>query len=424
MGEAELLARLEALERRIAALETGAPHSARFAGHPLPAIEEKESSRFEIAIVAKCVLIVGGAYVLRALTETHVLPQAVGIALGFGYALFWIVTRTTFLYIATGGLIAAGLAWETATRFHMIGAAGGSAFVAATAIALLLIALRRSEPMIAIVAVGVTVIASIGIALGTADALPAAITVAAIGCFIAIRRSWEGYLTTAIAAASDSILLTLVVLTAINRTPHDIAVVQAGLLLAGLLWVMTPSVPQAIIAMVIAVGGSALFVPARGASLVVAIAAAIVATAYSCWRAHQEPLFAISAAISLATGTLLATSGSLLALAWSLVLCAILASRRFELVAATTVAVIFTAMQFTPPSAWTALLALGIAVLSLLSARLPEAATVARVLLVVAGIKVLVHDLPNAQATTLVASLALYGGAMLMFAQRRRSNES
>ena len=424
MGEAELLARLEALERRVARLEQGSSAvPLPVVTHPVP-VERLDDRWLDAAIVGKCVLIVGGAYVLRALTETHVLPEAVGITLGFGYALFWIITRTTLLFVATGGVIAGGLAWETATRFHMIGAAGGSVLIAATAAALLWTALRRTQPLVAIVAVAVAIIASIGVALGTADALPASITVAAIGSFIAIRRSWPGYLTTAIAAASDSIFLTLIVLTLVDRTPHDVLIVQVAMLAIGALWAVTPSVPQAVIAIVMAVGGVAVLVPVRGANLVLAIAASLVAAGVSFWLARREPLFAISGAVALAAATLLMTWGSPLALVWSLVLAAMLARRRFELVATSTLAILVTAMLYTPPVAWTALLALAIAVLSLLSAKLPEASTLARVLLVIAGIKVVIQDLPNGQATTLVASLALYGGAILVFAQRRRNHET
>src|SRR5579859_5268432 len=108
MREEELLSRLEALETRVAQLEkTGVRSRTADSAVPLgPAPLSHAGNQFDVAIVAKCILIIGGAYVLRALTELKVLPNGVGVALGFGYALFWILRSRTILFASTGAGIA------------------------------------------------------------------------------------------------------------------------------------------------------------------------------------------------------------------------------------------------------------------------------------------------------------------------------
>jgi hypothetical protein len=380
MGEEELLARLRAL--------------------------------FDPSVIAKCVLVLAGAYGLRALTENHLLPAGAGVTLGFIYAAFWIVARTTPLFVATGAAIAGGLAWEAATRFHFIGATGGSVLVAAAAFILLW---RRHRRIAAVV----TIVASIGIALGTSDAVPAALTVALVGCTVALREDWDPYFTTALAAASDSISITLLALTIFGKTPHDVLLVQAVMIGVAVLWTIAPSEPQSAIAIAINLGGAAALVPLRGGSAVLVIVAATAFTVFCFWRDQK-----VGGALSLVAAAVLASSGSLLALLWSLALASVLA--RFALITTLTIALMFTSMSFTDATSfkWTVLLTFAVAMTSLLASRFPEAAKVALALLVIAGLKILAYDLGHGQATTLVASLALYGTAMLMFAQRRRSNEN
>jgi len=75
------------IERRIAMLE-GAPHTERTA--PRAIEEPSEEPSFDFTLIGKSVLIVGGAYLLRALTEVGFVPQRAGVVLAFLYALAWI----------------------------------------------------------------------------------------------------------------------------------------------------------------------------------------------------------------------------------------------------------------------------------------------------------------------------------------------
>lgn len=471
MQEKELQERLAALEERIARLEA-APR-ASFSHHipaPHQGFSKPAPEGVYVSMIGKAILIVGGAYVLRALTELHVVPSGVGVALGFAYALFW-VSRLTPLYAATGAAIAGALSWEAATRFHIIGSAGGGVLIAIAALVLL----WRSTQVHAIVAAVMTIIASIGVAIGTGDALPAAITVAVIGLVVSLSGKWDTYLTAGIAAADDSIAITLIALTLFERAPHDVLTVEIALVAIAGLWAIAPfvsprwpEIAQAILATAIGLGGAALLVQVRGANPAIPAIAAIAAGTFFYWRSAKTSLLSIAGAVAAAVAMLLVTSGLTLSVCFALAavitskrwpeqsvfwsigaiafgftsaialpiagaaaLIAFLVVRegpavRFALLTVFASAALLTIMKLAPPASrslvafeWTALLALTIAVLSLLASRIPEAATLARLLLIIAGIKVVVEDLRVGQATTLVASLALYGGAMLVFARRR-----
>lgn len=508
MHEEELTARLEELEKRVTRLEAAPQPLIRWRtaasegenAAPLPVA----GSGFDAARIGQCILVVGGAYVLRALTELKVVPHGIGVALGFAYALFWI-WRSTPIFAATGAVIAGALSWEAATRFHIIGAAGGGVLIAIAALALLWVATTRSTSLHAAIAAVMTIIASIGVAIGTADALPAVLTVAGIGVVISFNRQWDPYVTAGIAAANDSIAITLIALTVFERTPHDVRTVQATLIALVFAWLAAPlfarlrnldenlrwpEIGQATIATIIGVGGAAALVSMRGgnvvlaaaASAVVALACYVVAFARTAKTAVGVTLtiaaaFAASVAmVTLLTGAVLAAFWSVAGLAsaaaarrvmwpqlfvhaalWSvgglvigfnttvgLVVAAALAAFalllipqrearyvRLTLLAVSATSALLIVMHFAPPASrsivafeWTALLALTIAALSLLSGRVIEASMLARILLIVAGVKVIIEDLRVGQATTLVASLALYGGAMLLFARRRHHTEA
>jgi len=86
MLEKELLSRLEALERRVAQLEQGAPLAtatpvASDSLRPLPT-----TAAFDVAVVAKCILIVGGA-----------LLAAIGMIAVIGVAAVAAVSAARFL---------------------------------------------------------------------------------------------------------------------------------------------------------------------------------------------------------------------------------------------------------------------------------------------------------------------------------------
>ncbi len=90
-----VLRRLEDIDRRLCSLET------QFAAVPVVAPAAPPRPAFGVAasvnasslaaLAGRTSLVLGGGYLLRALTASRVLPLPVGIGLGLAYAVFWIV---------------------------------------------------------------------------------------------------------------------------------------------------------------------------------------------------------------------------------------------------------------------------------------------------------------------------------------------
>jgi hypothetical protein len=180
---------LAQLERRVAALEHALAGAGAVAGGagasflPPPGdidsgfatAEIDTSGKSEwtgfgtVTLIGRMLMALGGAYLLRALTEEAIVPPAAGVVCGFAYALVWLalssraggrLARASALFHGlTAALVAYPLAWETTARFHLVTPATG-AIVLAAFTALVLLAARRCrlEALAWIGALGATVI--------------------------------------------------------------------------------------------------------------------------------------------------------------------------------------------------------------------------------------------------------------------------
>lgn len=177
----ERIARLESqVEELTRALDEVSERLAALESRPAPAPEAREAAAWAelgravrsgvgerpvaegggpLALLGRTLIVLGGAFLFRALTESGAVPAVVGIALGFLYALVWLVfadraaARGRRLSASFHGaafvVIAPPLAWEAASRFHVLSAEGSAAaLVAVTALALGL-ARRRGLQVVA-----------------------------------------------------------------------------------------------------------------------------------------------------------------------------------------------------------------------------------------------------------------------------------
>ncbi len=87
---AELELRLAAVEQRLSKLEGQAPDASVTDEVDLEPTLGKGSLSNASTLVGRVLLIFGGAYLLRAITENAVVPTALGISMGATYALFWL----------------------------------------------------------------------------------------------------------------------------------------------------------------------------------------------------------------------------------------------------------------------------------------------------------------------------------------------
>ncbi|MBU2677231.1 MAG: hypothetical protein KJP16_09110 [Gammaproteobacteria bacterium] len=132
----ELDTRLTAVEQRLSRLEGEASAT--------PVIDEVEAEptidrgflSSAPTLVGRVLLIFGGAYLLRAITEFQVVPTALGISLGAAYALFWLYMAyrkgsdaaegaTALFYGGASVLLAMPLVVEASGRFELLSGAEG-----------------------------------------------------------------------------------------------------------------------------------------------------------------------------------------------------------------------------------------------------------------------------------------------------------
>ena len=143
-----LIARLDELEQRVTALEhTSSPLSlapaveltaaaAAAPGQAKPTIEGNRA----FAVMGRAMLGIAGAYLLRAVAESDLIPKSIVAGVAIAYAITWLVwgarTRAgswfpSSVYACTSSLILAPMLWELTMRFKVM-----SASTAAFAVAL------------------------------------------------------------------------------------------------------------------------------------------------------------------------------------------------------------------------------------------------------------------------------------------------
>jgi hypothetical protein len=206
---------LTSLERRLAALEA-AP--ARIAGEgdeaapsrAVPATEASASAvaaaRPEITVVTvmsllgRTCLVLGGAYLLRALTDAGTLPRVGGTILGLLYAVAWLglayrldaVGRrlvAPFYAVATA-LIAFPILWEATVRVKLLTPAQTAlAMAGVTALAFAVAAARRIQPLAWIISFG-GIVATL-LLLAAVDA--ADVSLGFYLTFLGVSTLWIGY---------------------------------------------------------------------------------------------------------------------------------------------------------------------------------------------------------------------------------------
>ncbi|MGB8260127.1 MAG: hypothetical protein WCE75_07240, partial [Terracidiphilus sp.] len=156
----QLAERLAQLERRVAVLES--------AGAPAPApvvlaaqIPDEGLSLAQaggtFAVLGKAMLGIAGAYVLRAVAESGVLPQLTMAALAIVYALLWLVAaaRTrpqawaaSAIYASTSGLILAPMLWELTLSFRVLSPWAAGVILAGYALAACALGWKRNLPAV------------------------------------------------------------------------------------------------------------------------------------------------------------------------------------------------------------------------------------------------------------------------------------
>jgi hypothetical protein len=181
----EVRGRLETLEARATAASGAAPDELR----PVAARDVSEAETTApmmpartIPLIGRTLVVLGGAFLLRAITDRAVVPAVGGTAVGLLYAAWWLVQAdrnaaagqrqsAVFHGFATA-MIAYPLIWETTARFELLDATAAAAALLFFLLLGLAVAWRRELWEIAWTITLFTVATAVGLLVGTHEFMP------------------------------------------------------------------------------------------------------------------------------------------------------------------------------------------------------------------------------------------------------------
>ena len=193
-SDVELLGeRVRDLEQRVAALEVQSAnttvHHAELASVAGPKSSSEQTQNFPapnfpagvLPVFGKAVLGIAGAYLLRAVAETGILPKLVLLVVAIVYAGMWLVwavkTHATdgfasLTYAITSALILSPLLWESTVRFQILHPAFTAAVLVAFVVLALVLALRRNLQAVPWVATLAGVATALALIVATRELVP------------------------------------------------------------------------------------------------------------------------------------------------------------------------------------------------------------------------------------------------------------
>ncbi len=214
-----------------AAGETGAVRTEAPAGERLDMVSA-------LGVVGRLFMAVGGGYLLRAATEAGTVTPAAGIAIGFAYAIAWVLAADRAArgsrWTAAGHglaavLVGVPLLWEATTRFRVLTPAGGAVVLALLVTVLLAVAWRRRLQTLAWVPVLAACVVSLVLIAGTGQLVPFALVLIALGTatlWMGYSLDWVG-LRWPVALLADFVVSALT-MRALSPEAPDSAVVSVG----------------------------------------------------------------------------------------------------------------------------------------------------------------------------------------------------
>jgi hypothetical protein len=283
------------LEQRLANLEGRAPARVdephdRDALAVISGIERAPVQQW-LALVGRTLVVLGGAYLLRALTGSHVLSAQAGVGFGILYGAPWLLLASreaargsqvdAFAHALTAALIGYPLVWEATLRFNVISPEQSAALLGGlTAAALVLSSMRNLQGLAWVVTFG-ALLSAVGLAIATGSWT--AYTVLTIG--VGLATLWLGYtrdwtMLRWPAAATANLMLLIVSGRAAGAGGVRAALMVQMLMLAGYLGsfavrtlfigrqVIPFEVAQSVAVLAVAFGGAISLVRSTGSNVV------------------------------------------------------------------------------------------------------------------------------------------------------------
>ena len=205
-GLALIAARLDALEKRVAALELPSPTHilpTTPAGAPtageLPPARSGGVQTSHFAVLGKAMLGIAGAYLLRAVAASGAVPGPAMAVVAVLYATGWLLwaarlpAATVFAsitYAVTSAVILAPMLWEETLHFKTISAGASACVLAGFAAVATVATWRRRRPAVSAVAQLAAAAAALGLAVATHAMAPFLATLLALAflCELDVAR--------------------------------------------------------------------------------------------------------------------------------------------------------------------------------------------------------------------------------------------
>ena len=232
---ARLSARLDAGERG-AALPASEIAATEAVSVPAVATDAERLAPGWLGLVGRTCIVLGGAFLLRALTQSGQLPEAGGVWLGLAYSALWLALagrapgRSGFFHGLSALLVALPLVVEAALTFHVLSAGSSAAILAAIAVASLGVAWRRRQGTLAMLATLGTIAVTAALSFGLGTLLPSVLVLLVLGAttvWVGYARHWA-WLSWPGAAAADFAILFLAIRASVDPPREGPIAAQAA----------------------------------------------------------------------------------------------------------------------------------------------------------------------------------------------------
>jgi len=249
----ELLARVDELERRIAALERAGQTRSPYLESPaamatvvrgsdktLPATPQPSM----LSVFGRAVLGVAGAYLLRAASESGIFPARIALTVALAYAAGWLVWAawpgaqaqfTRLCYAITAALILSPVLWESTVRFKILEPPVTSAVLAAFALLAIILAWHFNVSAVVWVGMLASVFTALVLFVGARAPVPftlALLFMASLIEFAACHGRWRVLRTVVAMAADFATLILIIILGDAAAVPPEYHPVSANFMIA------------------------------------------------------------------------------------------------------------------------------------------------------------------------------------------------
>ena len=228
--------RVMELEQRVSSLEAARQATPPKVATPRPALEGLKPSAARkgprpaerpagaIPVLGKAVLAMAGAYLLRAVAESSLMPRTLVLIVAILYAYGWLVWAARLssqrfasaTYAITSALILSPLLWESTVRFQALSPAVAGLMLAAFVVLSFVISWRRQLQLIPWIAILMAVVTALALIVETREFVPliSALLFIAMAAELAACLGREFKARTAAAVACDFALALLLLMVA------------------------------------------------------------------------------------------------------------------------------------------------------------------------------------------------------------------